>query len=222
MLEKAKTQVEEILKNDKSGHGMEHINRVLSIAQTIAKTEECDKEIVYLTALLHDVDDYKLFGEDNQNNLTNTNKILTTINIDSDRKEKIIKNIKEIGFSTRLKGIFPSSIEAKIVSDADMCDAIGAIGIVRTHQYCATHNQPFFDKKTFPTVQTAENYKKTGSLTAVCHFFEKILLLKDFMLTKKGKEIANSRHEFMVQFLTQYFEEEQVPEWQEYLKKYLK
>lgn len=221
MKNQAKLLVEEVLKNDNSGHGMEHINRVIFLAEEIAENENCDKDIVYLTALLHDVDDYKLFGAESQENLTNTNRILSLLSLDNEKKQNILKNIKEIGFSKRLKGITPESIEAKIVSDADMCDAIGANGIVRTHQYCASHNQPFFDKNIFPVIQTADSYTKKGSETAVCHFFEKILKLKNLMLTEKGKEIATQRHNFMINFLKQYFLEENTPEWQEYMDEYL-
>lgn len=41
---------------------MDHIDRVLNLSLRFAKKEKANIEIVTLIALLHDVDDYKLFG----------------------------------------------------------------------------------------------------------------------------------------------------------------
>ena len=51
--------------------------------------------------------------------------------------------------------------------------------------------------------------------------FDKILKLKNLMLTESGKKEAVSRHQFVVDFLFHFFDEEDVPEWMEYLKTYL-
>ena len=49
---------------------------------------------------------------------------------------------------------------------------------------------------------TLEEYR-TKSTASVTHFYEKLLLLKDLMVTEKGREMAEGRHQFMVQFLQQ-------------------
>ena len=49
---------------------------------------------------------------------------------------------------------------------------------------------------------------------------EKLLKLKDLMMTKSGYEEAIKRHQVIVDFLYQFFEEEDVPEWKEYLDKF--
>ena len=55
--------VEEYFKNDFSGHDFYHTLRVFNLAREISKVEKGDSEIIELAALLHDVDDYKLVGE---------------------------------------------------------------------------------------------------------------------------------------------------------------
>lgn len=55
--------------------------------------------------------------------------------------------------------------------------------------------------------------------SGVCYIFEKILKLKDLMLTKSGKEEARERHKIMVDFLYHLFKEENAPEWTTYLSK---
>jgi uncharacterized protein len=53
---------------------------------------------------------------------------------------------------------------------------------------------------------TKEEYKKSDAPT-INHFYEKLLLLKDKMNTETGKQIASDRHEYMQQFLQQFYNE---------------
>lgn len=222
LIEKAKSFVEELLQGENSGHGIEHINRVFDLAMKFAQNEDCNIEIVALGALLHDVDDYKLFGKQSQEQLSNTRAILNQLNVSDDTSEAVIDIIKNMGYSKRLKGICPTTIEGKIVSDADMCDALGASGIIRTQQYSLAHGREFFNKDTFPNNNiSADKYSKTGSDTTVNHFFEKLLKLKGLMLTSSGEKEATKRHEFMISFLRNVFNEENVHEWNTYLNNFL-
>ena len=180
------------------------------------------KDIVSLIALLHDVDDYKLFGMDNAENLTNAKKIMEDCKVDKNIQEQVCLALNNIGYSKRLKGCCPITIEGKIVSDADMCDALGANGILRVYTYSMKNGKPFFNKDIFPIEDiTAEKYTKRCADSSVCHMFEKVLKLKDLMLTKSGKEEAKSRHQIVVDFLYHLFQEENAPEWTNYLNKYL-
>ena len=52
--------------------------------------------------------------------------------------------------------------------------------------------------------------------------FEKVLKLKDLMLTNSGKEEAKKRYQIVVDFLYNLFSEENAPEWTEYLDEFLK
>lgn len=222
MIDKIKQRVFELLKNDNSGHGIDHINRVLSLSLKFCEKENADAEIVSLIALLHDVDDYKLFGIEQSETLMNARRIMDECNVDIEIKNRVLEEIKCIGYSKSLKGIRPNTIEGKIVSDADMCDALGANGILRVYTYTMKNNKPFFDRNIFPVEDiTALEYTKKGSDSSVCHFFEKILKLKDMMLTESGREEAISRHTIVVDFLYHLFEEENAKEWTEYLNDYL-
>ena len=223
MIEKIKMQVSELLNKDNSGHGMDHINRVLELSLRFAEKENGNKDIVSLIALLHDVDDYKLFGMDNAKNLTNAKKIMNDCKVDKDIQNQVCCAIKNIGYRKRLKGCIPTTLEGKIVSDADMCDALGAHGILRDYKYVMEYGKPFFDRKIFPTEDTNKDKSlEKCSNSCVCHIFEKILKLKYLMLTESGKEEAKSRHQIVVEFLYHFFDEENVPEWTAYLNEYLK
>ena len=60
---KAKEYARKLLGDNCGGHDLQHTLRVYSNALEIAKTEpDADLFVVSVAALLHDVDDYKLFN----------------------------------------------------------------------------------------------------------------------------------------------------------------
>ena len=221
-IETVKEQVYKLLESDNSGHGIEHIKRVLDLSLKIAEAENANLEIVALVALLHDADDYKLFGLDNEDKLTNTTRILNATSIAENIKMEVMETVKTIGYSKLLKGSRPTTLEGQIVSDADMCDVIGANGILRVHAYTLKNERAFFDRNVWPIADmTADKYTRKVADSSVCHIFEKILKLKNLMFTETGKKIAIKRHNMVVQFLQNLFEEENALDWLEYFEKYL-
>ena len=223
MLEKVKKQVYDLLNNDDSGHGYDHVERVLNMSLKFAKKENADINVVALIALLHDVDDYKLFGVENANNLTNAKKFMTNANVPLEIQNKVLSELSCIGYSKVLKGIRPKTIEGMIVSDADMCDGLGVTGILRIYKYGLKNGRPFFDKNIFPIENiTVDKYTSRCADSSVCHIFEKILKLKYLMMTNSGREEVINRHKIVVDVLYHLFDEENVPEWKEYLDSYVR
>lgn len=221
IIAKVQKEVNKLLKEDKSGHNMEHINRVYNMSLKFAHYENADEFIVSLIALLHEVDDYKLFGEENANSLPNAKKIMQKEKIDYVVQEKVLDLIKTIGYKKSLKGIRPNSIEGMVVSDADMCDGIGVTGILRTYDYQKSHGKPFLDKNIFPTSKVDATTYKIYDDSVVCHCFNKLLRLKNLMMTNSGRKEATNRHNIIVSILYNLFEEENIPEWTEYLNNFL-
>lgn len=229
MIEEVKKLAFELLSGDSSGHGADHVLRVYDLALKFAETEGANQEIVALAVLLHDVDDYKLFGKESSENLTNAKKIMSSTNINNNTQEAVLDIIRTMGYSKYLKGIRPTSLEGKIVSDADMCDAIGANGIVRNIVYAVSGKGSgiIFDKNTYPNVDITHEQYNSGkenhsTNSAINHFFEKLLKLKDLMMTESGKKEAIERQQIMVDFLKHFFKEENAPEWIVFLEKFLK
>ena len=91
-IEKVKNEVAKLLEGDNSGHGLEHINRVLDLSLKFAEKEYANKYIVSLIALLHDADDYKLFGRENAEKLTNA-KIIMDKNKKKKTKKKVVWDV---------------------------------------------------------------------------------------------------------------------------------
>lgn len=100
-----------------------------------------------------------------------------------------------------------STHEGEIVQDADRLDAIGAIGIARVFAYGGYKNHPICIPDQKPILhQTEEQYLESQN-TAINHFYEKILLLKDRMNTRTALKIAIHRHLFMELYLSRFFQE---------------
>ncbi len=203
-LKQTEDYVRNLFENEGTGHDWWHINRVRNVALKIAENEGGNRYIIEMSALLHDVDDWKI----NANG--NTSKTLTWLkNIkiaDSDSK-RILEVIEQVSFKGAGVQNSAVSIEAKIVQDADRLDAIGAIGIARTFAYGGSKGRPIYLPEIKPELHdNFENYKKTTAPT-INHFYEKLLLLKNRLNTNTAIEMAKNRHTFMEVFLKQFFTE---------------
>lgn len=225
MIEKIKNEVKLLMGKDTDGHGFEHVMRVYDLAMTFAKKEQADMEIVALAALLHDVDDYKIFGAESAKNLSNARKIMQEANLDAEKVEKICNIIGNMGYNKAMQDIRPQTLEGKVVSDADMVDTLGATGIIRIVAYTVTRKErhQIFEPQYFPNLNlSAEEYKQKGRIgdNFVNHYFEKILKLKNMMMTPSGYAEACIRHQIMVDFFRALFREYNCPEWIEFLENY--
>ncbi|SEM12585.1 uncharacterized protein SAMN05421856_101247 [Chryseobacterium taichungense] len=199
--------VKEKLKGAEAGHDWYHIERVWKLSKNIAETEECNIEVVELGALLHDIADPKFHNGDETVALKVSREFLENQDAPEGIIEKVLFIIKNISFKNRAEAPEHLPIELKIVQDADRIDAIGAIGIARTFNFGGFKNNLMYDPEIKPKLNMSkEEYKKSDG-TTVNHFYEKLLLLKDLMNTRKGKEIATKRHDFMLQFLDQFYKE---------------
>ena len=197
--------VKDFFNKEYSGHDYFHTMRVYKTAKEIALKENADIEIVSLVALLHDVDDFKL-SKKTYKNKDNARKILSANNIAEDKINLICQIIDEISFKGT-DSVSPSSIEGKVVQDADRLDALGAIGIARAFAYGGNHNRIMHDPEILPKLAMNEEEYRNHISTTVNHFYEKLFYLKDMMNTTTGKEIANLRHEYMKDYINKFLAE---------------
>ena len=209
MVEKAKDFVKFCTNGDASGHDYFHTLRVLELSTTIAREESrfhpVDLETVQLIALLHDVDDRKLSPHTHEN-LDNARNFLRKNCAGPEQTQNILDSIRNLSFKGTGRSV-PWSLEGKIVQDADRLDAIGAIGIARAFAFGGSRGREMYDPAEPPQLDMDEKaYAKSGGHT-INHFYEKLLLLKDLMNTEMGKVMAAHRHDFMEQFLTEFYRE---------------
>jgi uncharacterized protein len=198
--------IKDRFKGEGSGHDWWHIYRVYKNALNIAKTEKVDVFVVELGALLHDIADWKFTGGNEKEGGKQARLWLENLDVDSDIIDHVCYIVDNIGF----KGGTGQPIKTKegmVVQDADRLDAMGAIGIARAFSYGGHNNREMYNPEIKPKLnQTKEEYR-TGNAPTINHFYEKLLKLKDLINTKTGKEIAQTRHDFMESYLKEFFEE---------------
>lgn len=194
-----------VLENDTSGHDWWHIHRVVQMAKRIAREEKADIFICTIAALLHDVADEKL----NPSKEAGLQKVRTWLaaNLPEEEHRAHVMDIISNMFYNGGNNPPMRTLEGKIVQDADRLDAIGAISIARAFVYAGWKGTPIHDPAIPPRGEmTAEEYRN-GKSTAINHFHEKLLKLKDLVNTDSAKRIAEERHRYMEQYVEQFYEE---------------
>jgi uncharacterized protein len=196
------------LQDEYTGHDWYHAERVWKLAKRLQEEEGGDKELIELSALLHDLGDYKKYEFNEIKGTFVLRGMMDVLEIEEEKKEKILQIIDEaqfIGDDTKP----PTSVEAKIVQDADYLDALGAIGIARTFATGGKIGRMLHDPNRKPRVRLSkkdyQTKKKAG--TSINYFYEKSLKLPKMMNTKTGKELAQGRVECMKDFLEKFYKE---------------
>lgn len=195
------------LANAEGGHDWFHIERVWKNALLIAKDEDCNLEVVQLGALLHDIADSKFHDGDETVGPKKATEFLESHTVSQDVIRHVVSIIENISYKG---GNFERRFHSKeldIVQDADRLDAIGAIGIARCFNYGGFKNRKLYNPEIDPVLNMSKSAYKNSESPTINHFYEKLLLLKDRMNTKTGKKIALQRHEFMEDFLVQFYAE---------------
>ena len=190
---------------DKS-HDWLHIERVIENCFQILISENADIVTVLLGAIFHDIADHKLVNQPSEA-IETTIHFLREMKLPEKKITQITYIIENVSFSGGHFKEDKENIELMVVRDADKLDAIGAIGIARCFQYGGHKKRVIFDPKIKPiTYQNKSEYYKSDA-PSINHFYEKLLLLKDLILTPTAKKIAQERHEFMCLYLEQFHKE---------------
>lgn len=199
--------IKEKFSGEGSGHDWWHIYRVWQNALFLAKNEQADLYIVQLSALLHDIADWKFANGDEKAGGRLAAEYLRSLAVPADIIQQVAQIINEVSFKGAGVETATSTLESAIVQDADRLDAIGAIGIARAFAYGGYKGREIYN----PEIKSAphqdfEAYKKNNA-PSLNHFYEKLLLLKDRMQTETGRKIAAERHDFMEKYLVHFFKE---------------
>lgn len=159
-------------------HGYEHTERVVELCRVIGSELGADMEVLIPAAILHDIG--RPLDNHAKESAVQSKEILENKGLNPRVINEIIHAIEIHSFSG---GGEARTLEAKILSDADKLDAIGAIGVYRAAQFGVEHSRPFND--------------------FIEHFHEKLLKLSGLLYTEKAREMAEKRHEFLQLYLEQ-------------------
>ncbi|KAF8525773.1 hypothetical protein BU17DRAFT_74213 [Hysterangium stoloniferum] len=204
----AEELMEKVMGGYDPSHDALHVYRVRKTAMALARAQpsQPDLLVVELAALFHDVLDkkYNTSGD-------TTDKFLdpffrnaaskTGIDLFLDgRAILIMRIIDNVSWTTERKlreddkitEWHKSCVELHCVQDADRLDAIGAIGVMRCAAFSAAKNRP---------LHVPEGDDRQGS-SAIDHFHDKLLKIKERLKTESGMRMGQERHQFMLQFLS--------------------
>ncbi|WP_342535869.1 HD domain-containing protein [Sporosarcina sp. FSL K6-3508] len=199
MIVKCRQMVEIIYNKYDASHDLDHIDRVMKNAEKILLTEPtADELVVRLAVLLHDIEDakYESLHE------ATTVEMLKQIGASEDLSANVMSAIESVSFNGgHSKEV--TSIEGAIVRDADRLDAIGAIGIARAFAFGGARGRKLYDLEEEARRSMSASEYRSKETASVTHFHEKLLLLKDLMVTEEGIRLAKERHDFMVLFLNE-------------------
>ena len=207
IIERTIAYVKQELVHAEGGHDWFHIERVWKCARTIAQTENATTLVVELGALLHDIADSKFNGGDEEIGPQKAAAFLQSEGLDVATIDSVVYIVRSISFKGGKQDLLHRTIELDIVQDADRLDAIGAIGIARAFNYGGFKNRELYNPNIKPNLNMSKEEYKNSNAPTLNHFYEKLLLLKDLMNTKTGKQLANQRHQFLEQFLSQFYNE---------------
>ena len=199
--------VRQALAGAEAGHDWWHVKRVWVNAKLIGKEEPVNIFIVELAALLHDIADSKFHDGDEEVGPRVASQFLKSLNVDEPLIEHVQQIIRHMSFKSTFDEVSFHSQEMEVVQDADRLDAMGAIGIARAFTYGGYKGRELYNPEVLPNLNMSKQEYKNTSAPTINHFYEKLLLLKNKMNTITGRQLAGQRHQFMLQYLEQFYGE---------------
>jgi len=208
LVDEVAAAVRKAMEGEGSGHDWWHVWRVWRLAERIGRTEKkADRTVVALGALLHDLGDWKFHGGDEEAAPREAGRLLSRLGATKEAILRVQAVCREVSYKGAGVADRPTSLETRIVQDADRLDAIGAIGIARTFAYGGAKGRSIYDPGEKPVLhRTFAAYKKSRGHT-INHFHEKLLLLKGRLHTREARRLARDRHAYLVEFLKQFHRE---------------
>jgi uncharacterized protein len=187
-----------------SGHGMDHVRRVVANAIRIASSEPVSYEVLMPAVWLHDC----VIVPKNSPKRSRASRMaaesavefLKAIQYPAACLDAISHCIVSHSFSAQVPC---ESLEARILQDADRLEAVGAIGIARCLMTGGAMNQRLFHPEDpFPVDRPPQDDQQS-----IDHFFAKLFKLPATMQTAGGRSLATERTKFMELFLYQLADE---------------
>ncbi|USS90552.1 HD domain-containing protein [Fructilactobacillus carniphilus] len=193
---------QQMMTGDRSGHGFDHIERVVNLTRQLLAENPVNGEIALTAAYLHDCFDDKLTDDPAARRAEVVNELMQ-VGYQPEEVDHILAIIDHMSFAANLEQHQKLSPEGQLVQDADRLDAIGAIGIARAFSYGAVHGYAMYDPKVQPRENlTKGNYRQPE--TTINHFYEKLFKLPDQMNTATARRIGNERKRYMQSFVTEF------------------
>ena len=201
--------MEKNLSVDATGHGIDHALRVRNMAMRIWEEEGGNKRIIETAAIAHNIIDSSLFDNADVQR-RKLRDFLEKSNYDNEEISQILDLVDLLNYNSDYVNV-PLTIEGKILQDAERIDAMGALGIARTFTAGGAKHKKFYKSEgqgaPIDEVALISYTNGRSDNTTINYFYDYLLKLKDLMNTETGSKIAAGRHQVMLNFLIEFYQE---------------
>jgi len=185
-------------------HDLSHLQRVWHNVRTLHAQEGGDLEVLLASVLLHDSvaveKNSPLRSQASRLAAEKASTVLASLDWPNAKIAAVIHAIEAHSFSAN---ITPTTLEAKIMQDADRLDSLGMLGVARTFYIAGRMGSALYDPQD-PQAKARDYDDKRFCLD---HFQTKLLHLADGFQTTTGQHLAQIRHQRLKGFM-ELFEEE--------------
>lgn len=190
--------------SEDGAHDLSHLQRVWHNVRTLQAQEGGDLEVLLAAALLHDCvaveKNSPLRSRASRLSADKAATLLTTLDWPDAKIAAVAHAIEAHSFSA---SITPTTLEAKILQDADRLDALGMLGVARTFYVAGRMGSALYD----PQDPEAKARSYDGERFCLDHFQTKLLRLADGFQTATGQQLAQTRHQRLKGFMEMFKEE---------------
>ena len=177
-----------------SAHDAEHVRRVLFLALEIAEAEPAaDRDVLIAACLLHDIGREEQFRDPSLCHAQVGAEKAYRFLLDHDFSENFAAHVRDCVRTHRFRsGDPPSTIEAKILYDADKLDVTGAVGMARTFFHASKIGEPLY--RLLPDGSVSDGSQEEPEPHSVLREYKiKLEGIYDHFLTVRGGEMARQR-----------------------------
>lgn len=192
---------------DRSGdgsHDVSHLLRVWKNAAAIHAEEGGDRQVLMAATILHDCISVEknspLRAQASRLAAEKALRLLADLGWQAARINLVVHAIEAHSFSA---GIVPTTLEAKILQDADRLDAIGMIGVARCFYIAGRMGSGLYDPDDPKAIARAYDDKRF----AIDHFQTKLFKLAAGFNTASGARMAEARQARLRRFFDEFIDE---------------
>jgi len=210
LINQLRNKVEDYFNKDATGHNIDHLERTLKNALYIQSKEGGDRDVVGVSAFIHDV--HRILGDKQKRfvspkeSLPIVKSFIDELDITNEQKEHIlfaVEHHEEYKFGE--KGVNVDDIESKILQDADNLDAMGAVGIIRLFKFGIVNNIKDYDPNV-PLYRDKFDDSRTDA-SSIHHIYNKLLRLGSAMHTKTARKLAKKKTKLLKEFMYMFIDE---------------
>jgi uncharacterized protein len=200
-----KDTAEKLFDGARGSHDWEHTLRVYGLCERIGFVEKADMDVLRVAAYLHDIG--RADQDSTSGAVCHAEKgaemawpIVKKLPLSEEQKTNIIHCIRAHRFRGKCQ---PETAEAKVLFDADKLDAIGAVGVARAFLFAGEVGARLHN----PDMKIEETMPYSREDTGFREFKVKLCKVRERILTREGKKLADERHAFMEGFFNRFLEE---------------